>query len=232
MSLFNEKGLENLRLVRDVFLKTGLPGYDKKSKIIYSPKEHNPLTVLCQEVLSILSPEKTKAVQLGRWIEIGLLEKAKLSLKKIIEIVPIPLERENVVLVFPENIISFEKQIQLIGGKIILELEFLKNLTSSPSDKPYWLYKAKDGTDDFREISLDKMAKENFVLSENKRGLTPTEGLAMFIQDPSILKGLNTLILTNSICQGKFPRLLKNRLGQVVLSVSHGQGWGAPTCAK
>lgn len=233
MSLFNKAGLENLKIAREAFKKTGLMEYCRKSEIIYSPKDRNPLTIFCHEVLSILTPEKTKAVQLGRWVERNLLKVAKLSLEQIIDMVPVPEVSEGAVLVFPENILFFSEQIQLLGGRNPLNSEYLKNKSSIIlSDKPYWLYKVKDGTDDFREISLDTMAKEKcFVPPEDRRGLTPTEGLAMFIQDPGVLDN-SGISLIASVYKGKIPLLFRDRLGQVVLGVSYGQGWGAPTCAK
>ncbi|MEK7580484.1 MAG: DUF5701 family protein [Patescibacteria group bacterium] len=126
-----------------------------------------------------------RSIQLSRLIQLGYAKAAGLSNEAFAKLIPVPENKKNALLVIPANIISIDKQMELVGGsRNYLNLNSLKDTVLTP-DRPYWIYGVENGKKMLGQ-SPDVCVKD--FAKQSRRGLTVVEGINLVAQYPDLLK--------------------------------------------
>ena len=132
----------------------------------------------------IIGATDIRSIQLSRLIQLGYAAAAGLSKDAFAKLIPVPENKDGALLVIPSNIISIDKQMEMVGGRNYLNLDSLKDTVLTP-DRPYWVYGVENGKKMLGK-SPDACVKD--FLKQCRRGLTVIEGINLIAQYPDVLK--------------------------------------------
>ncbi|MFA6146070.1 MAG: DUF5701 family protein [Patescibacteria group bacterium] len=158
-------------------------------KEFFAQIEHEQVTQgIMQDILRHkigVTPEDIRNIWLFRFFMLGYPEAIGMNYKEFAKIVPYPEDKPGKLLVVKHELVSIDKQMELIGGKNRIDLSHLTNVVKVPLELIYWRYGVEDGG---KMLNHSPHACIKIFEEEDRVSTVVEEGIAICIQNPKVLE--------------------------------------------